>query len=96
MYISALKMWTLFFEVDSGPKKIIGQFFLKPVCIFLKDQTAWVGKEDITAFVKNLMYYRQFVSTEIYKIANTPFLGCFFFLATENPVLAFSARVAGQ
>lgn len=46
-------------------------------------------------FVKNLVYYRQFVSTDIYKIANTSFQGCFL-LAMENPVLAFCAPGAGQ
>lgn len=60
-----------------------------------------VGNEDITLCVKKVVYYRQFVSLEIYKIASTPFLGCglfccFFFLAAENPVLAFCALVAGQ
>lgn len=44
--------------------------------MFLKNQTAWDGNEDITLCVKNVAYYRQFVSLEIYKIVSTPFPGC--------------------
>lgn len=71
------------------PKKINGLCFLKPVFIFLQTQTAWVGKQDITMCIKNVVCYRQFVSLEVYKIANTPFLGWVFSLLLRIQCLRF-------
>lgn len=72
-----------FLKWTAVPKKSSGNF-LELVCIFLKNQTV-VSEEDFTMFVKNILFYRQSVSIEICKLANTPGVMFFLLLRIQSP-----------